>query len=275
MQSKTTGPQATGRQAKALHTKASQAKGRQANECLTTEPQATGRQATRRQANALQPEAPQPTAPQPAVHQTRQPATYGYARVSTADQNLSRQLDAFSAFGIPPDLVYSDKASGKDFERPEWRRLVRRLREGEVLVVTSIDRLGRTYDEIIDQWQLITRKRGAHIVVLDMPLLDTREKPNDITGAFIAGLVLQLLSYVAQVERESIRNRQAEGIAAAKARGVHFGRPACKRPSTYEATKASFDVGSITRKEAAARLGVSTTTFDKWRAQDAGGGASA
>ena len=201
----------------------------------------------------------------------KQPTTYGYARVSTADQNLSRQLDAFAEFGIPKAMVFSDRASGKDFERPEWSRLVRCLRQGDVLVVKSIDRLGRDYDEIIEQWRLITKERRAHIVVLDMPLLDTREKPDDITGTFIADLVLQLLSYVAQVERESIRARQAEGIAAAQARGVHCGRPATKRPGNYKVTKASFEAGHITRREAAARLGVSTTTFDKWRAEDRAG----
>jgi DNA invertase Pin-like site-specific DNA recombinase len=199
---------------------------------------------------------------------TKAPVTYGYARVSTADQNLSRQFDALAGFGIPEALVFSDKASGKDFERPEWRRLVRRLQPEDMLVVKSIDRLGRNYEEIIEQWRLITKERHAHIVVLDMPLLDTREKPDNITGTFIADLVLQLLSYVAQVERESIRARQAEGIAAAQARGVHCGRPAVKRPSSYGATKKSFETGLITRKEAAAMLGVSTTTFDKWRAED-------
>ena len=155
-------------------------------------------------------------------------ATYGYARVSSRDQNPSRQLDAFSKLGLPPERVFCDKASGKNFERPQYRRLVRRLREGDLVVVKSIDRLGRNYDEIIEEWRRITKVKRADIVVLDMPLLDTRAKPDDVTGAFIADLVLQILSYVAQVERENIRQRQAEGIAAAKARGVKFGRPTCK-----------------------------------------------
>lgn len=123
--------------------------------------------------------------------------TYGYARVSTKDQNLSRQLDALARFGLTPQQVFSDKASGKDFDRPQYRKLIRRLRKGDTLVVTSIDRLGRDYDDVIDQWRYITREKGVDIVVLDMPLLDTRERPDGITGAFIADMVLQLLSYVA------------------------------------------------------------------------------
>lgn len=162
--------------------------------------------------------------------------TYGYARVSSKEQNLNRQLDDFAEFGPKEDLFFADKASGKDFERPQWGRLMRRLHSGDVLVVKSIDRLGRNYDEIIDEWRHITKEKGAHVVVLDMPLLDTRERPDNVTGTFIADLVLQLLSYVAQIERENIRQKQAEGIAAAKARGVRFGRPAKKRPNCYKAT---------------------------------------
>lgn len=194
--------------------------------------------------------------------------TYGYARVSSRDQNLDRQLDAFEEFGLEWSQVFADKASGKDFKRPQYQRLVRRLRKGDVLVVKSIDRLGRNYDEIIDEWRRITKEKGAHIVVLDMPLLDTRDKPNNITSIFIADLVLQLLSYVAQVERENIRQRQAEGIEAAKARGVKFGRPAIKRPSCYEKTKKLYRAGHINRQEAADRLGVSASTFDKWLRED-------
>ena len=171
---------------------------------------------------------------------------FGYARVSSREQNLDRQLDALAEFGLERGQIFSDKASGKDFNRPQWKRLMRRLRAGDVLVVKSIDRLGRNYDEIIEEWRRITKERGARVVVLDMPLLDTRERPDNVTGAFIADLVLQLLSYVAQVERENIKQRQAEGIAAAKARGVRFGRPAKKRPSCYKATKASYLGGYIT-----------------------------
>lgn len=193
---------------------------------------------------------------------------YGYARVSTRDQNLDRQVLALEEFGLERGHIYADKASGKDFRRPQWQKLVRKLRTGDILVVKSIDRLGRNYDEIINEWRLITKEKGAHVVVLDMPLLDTREKPDNVTGTFIADLVLQLLSYVAQVERESIRQRQAEGIAAAKARGVRFGRPAKERPSCYGVIKESYLAGSITRVEAAERTGVCPNTFDKWLRED-------
>lgn len=194
--------------------------------------------------------------------------TYGYARVSSRDQNLDRQLDALMAFGVERRNIFADKASGKNFERPEWRRMVAALGEGDVLVVKSIDRFGRDYEEIIGQWRAITRVRGAAVVVLDMPLLDTRREKDGITGVLIGDIVLQLLSYVAQVERESIHQRQAEGIAAAKARGVRFGRPAKQRPAEYEAVRESYLARRITRAEAARRLGVSASTFGKWMRED-------
>lgn len=194
--------------------------------------------------------------------------TYGYARVSSRDQSLDRQLVAFFEFGLEESQVYSDKSSGKNFNRPQHQRLIRRLRKGDVLVIKSIDRLARNYEEIIEEWRRITKEKSAHIVVLDMPLLDTRERKDNITSTFIADLVLQLLSYIAQIERENIRQRQAEGIEAAKARGVRFGRPAIKRPSCYETTKESYLLGKINRQEAADRMGVSTTTFDKWLRAD-------
>ena len=147
---------------------------------------------------------------------------YGYARVSTRDQNLDRQLQALAAFPVEGRRVFADKASGKDFDRPAYRRLMARLRPGDVLVVKSIDRLGRDYNEILEQWRAITKRKGAHVVVLDMPLLDTRTTQNGITGVFLADVVLQLLSYVAQIERDNTHQRQAEGIAAAKARGGAF-----------------------------------------------------
>ncbi len=194
--------------------------------------------------------------------------TYGYARVSTREQNLDRQLDALVGFGVGREGIFADRASGKDFERPEWLRMKEALRAGDVLVVKSIDRFGRSYEEIIEQWREITKEIRADVVVLDMPLLDTREDKGGVTGALISDIVLQLLSYVAQVERESIHQRQAEGIAAARARGVRFGRPAKKRPGTYGATRDAYLEGHITRAEAAGRLKVSISTFDKWVRQD-------
>lgn len=189
---------------------------------------------------------------------------YGYARVSSRDQNLDRQLDALKAFGVEEGRIFCDHASGKDFDRPAYRTLIEGLGMGDVLVVSSIDRLGRNYDEILEQWRLITKERAAAVVVLDMPLLDTRHRMGDVTSTLIADIVLQLLSYVAQVERENIRQRQAEGIAAARARGVRFGRPPKKRPGNFGSIRTAFRQGDITRKEAARRLGVSATTFDRW-----------
>lgn len=194
---------------------------------------------------------------------------YGYARVSAKDQNLARQLDAFAKLNLAEDCIFADKASGKNFERPAYKRLMRRLQPGDVVHVKSIDRLGRNYNEIIDEWRHITRSKQAHIVVIDMPLLDTREDRGGITGVLITDIVLQLLSYVAQIERENIHQRQAEGIAAAKARGIRFGRPRIKRPSIYGETKMAYLDGNITRKEAALRLKVSASTFDSWIKQDA------
>ena len=144
---------------------------------------------------------------------------YGYARVSTKEQNEERQLIALTAFGVAADAIFVDKQSGKNFERMQYRKLIRKLKDGDTLVVKSIDRLGRNYEEILEQWRVITKEKRAAIVVLDMPLLDTRQN-RDLTGTLIADIVLQLLSYVAQTEREFIRQRQAEGIAAAKAKGI-------------------------------------------------------
>lgn len=194
---------------------------------------------------------------------------FGYARVSSADQNLNRQLDALGRFPVQRNLIYADKASGKDFKRPQYQRLLRRLREGDVLVIKSIDRLGRNYREVLDEWRRITVKKRVAIVVLDMPLLDTREQPDGITGTFMADLVLQILSYVAQLERENIRQRQAEGIASARRRGVRFGRPILERPEDYCDVVRSYEGGGVTRREAAALLGVSPSTFDRWRRADA------
>ena len=149
---------------------------------------------------------------------------YGYVRVSTREQNEARQIIALHQFCVPDERIYLDKQSGKDFNRPAYKRLLRTLRPGDVLAVQSIDRLGRNYEEILEQWRLLTKKKGVAMVVLDMPLLDTRNT-RDLTGTLIADIVLQLLSFAAENERVNIRQRQAEGIAAAKARGVQFGRP--------------------------------------------------
>ena len=149
---------------------------------------------------------------------------YGYVRVSTKEQNEDRQMIALARWGVTEADIYMDKLSGKDFNRPQYRKLLRRIKPGDLIVIKSIDRLGRNYQEIIDQWRVITKHKGADVLVLDMPLLDTR-KGKDLMGTFIADMVLQLLSYVAQTERENIRQRQAEGIEAAKIRGVQFGRP--------------------------------------------------
>ena len=192
---------------------------------------------------------------------------YGYARVSSRDQNLNRQLDALSAYGVEPANVFADRASGKDFDRPQYRELLHALASGDVLVVLSIDRLGRNYSEILEEWRRITKELGAAIVVLDMPLLDTRARDcggSDVTSTLIADIVLQLLSYVAQVERENIHRRQAEGIAAARARGVRFGQPRKPCPPQFERVRDIYEAGNNTRSQAAKRLGVCVGTFDRW-----------
>ena len=188
---------------------------------------------------------------------------YGYVRVSAKDQNIQRQLIAMQEAGLSEKQIFVDKQSGKDFERPEYQRLLRKLRRDDVLIVKSIDRLGRNYDEILEQWRLITKEKEAAIVVLDMPLLDTR-KNRDLTGTLIADIVLQLLSYVAQTEREFIRQRQAEGIAAAKERGVQFGRRPKPIRENFTEVLADFRSGQLTSREAAASMGVSPSTFYKW-----------
>ena len=186
--------------------------------------------------------------------------TYGYARVSTHEQNEDRQLIAMREFGVAAENIIVEKLSGKDFNRPLYQRLVRILRPGDVLVVKSIDRLGRNYDEILEQWGVITKKRKAAIVVLDMPLLDTRQG-RDLTGTLIADIVLQLLSYVAQTERENIRQRQAEGIAAAKAKGVHFGPRPQTLPDGFEELRLAWRSGQMTLRAAAEACGIPKSTF--------------
>lgn len=192
---------------------------------------------------------------------------YGYVRVSTRDQHEARQMMAMEAFGVDRSNIYLDKQSGKDFNRPQYRRLMRRLGKDDILVVKSIDRLGRNYDEIIEQWRCITKGKQAAIVVLDMPLLDTRQG-RDLTGTLIADIVLQLLSYVAQTEREFIRRRQAEGIAAARARGVRFGAPPKEKPTAYAALAQAWRQGEISSRRAAEQLRVSHPTFLRWVHQE-------
>ena len=188
---------------------------------------------------------------------------YGYARVSTKEQNELRQLIALREFGLTDRAIFVDKQSGKDFDRRSYQRLLRKLKDGDTLVIKSIDRLGRNYEEILEQWRIITKEKGAAIVVLDMPLLDTRRN-RDLTGTLIADIVLQLLSYVAQTEREFIRQRQAEGIAVAKAQGVRFGRPPLVQPKEFPAVHQAWLKKEISAREAARRLSVTHKTFLRW-----------
>ena len=186
---------------------------------------------------------------------------YGYIRVSSKDQNEARQRIAFKQFGVPDRQIYMDKQCGNDFERPNYKRLMKKLKEGDLLVIKSIDRLGRNYDETIRQWSLITKTIKANILVLDMPLLDTRKRGNDLTGTFVADLVLQILSYVAQTERDAIKQRQAEGIAAAKERGVTFGRKPKELPENFAELCRACQAGALTMRAAAQRVSMSMATF--------------
>jgi DNA invertase Pin-like site-specific DNA recombinase len=188
---------------------------------------------------------------------------YGYVRVSSKDQNEDRQVIALREYGITPELIFCDRQSGKDFDRPRYKRLMELLKPEDMVVVKSIDRLGRDYEEILEQWRIITKIKEADILILDMPLLDTRSN-RDLTGKLIADIVLQLMSYVAQTEREAIRTRQAEGIEAAKLRGVRFGPPLKQRPDDFGALAQAWSQGDITARKAAARLDVSHSTFLRW-----------
>lgn len=186
---------------------------------------------------------------------------YGYVRVSTREQNEARQLDALAPYEIPQKNLFVEKKSGKDFDRPVYKRLMKQLRPGDLLIVKSIDRLGRNYDEILEEWRHITREIGADVLILDMPLLDTRTKGRDLTGTFIADLVLQILSYVAQTERENIRRRQMEGIAAAKRQGVRFGRPTLPLPDNFNAIHKAWREKKLTLKQAARECDMPEGTF--------------
>lgn len=190
---------------------------------------------------------------------------YGYIRVSSVDQNEDRQIIALRGRGIPEQNIFMDKQSGKDFDRPQYKRMVKKLKPGDLLCILSIDRLGRNYEEIQDQWRRLTKEIGADISVIDMPLLDTRNG-KDLMGTFIADLVLQILSFVAQNERENIRKRQAQGIAAAKARGVKFGRPPKPLPENYHSAYQRWKAGKITGTAAAKECGMPLSTF-RYRAE--------
>ncbi len=186
--------------------------------------------------------------------------TYGYVRVSSSDQNEDRQMIALKQMGLKERCIFIDKQSGKDFLRPNYQKMLKRLRGGDLLYVLSIDRLGRNYKEIVEQWRILTKKIGIDICVLDMPLLDTRNG-KDLMGTFIADLVLQILSFMAENERENIRKRQEQGIAAAKAKGVKFGRPQIPMPADFVKIITAWNDGSISAQEAACASNMSRATF--------------
>ena len=192
-------------------------------------------------------------------------STFGYVRVSTKDQKEDRQLIAMHGLSIPEKNLYIDKQSGKDFDRPQYKKLVRRLKKDDLLYIKSIDRLGRNYEEIQNQWRVLTKEKGVDIVVLDMPLLDTR-RGKDLVGTFLSDIVLQVLSFVAENERTNIRQRQAEGIAAAKARGVRFGRPPAPLPENFHSAYQCWKAGKITGTAAAKECGMPLSTF-RYRAK--------
>ncbi len=185
---------------------------------------------------------------------------YGYIRVSTKEQNEDRQLIALRNAAVPERNIFMDKLSGKDFNRPQYKRMVKKLKPDDLLYIKSIDRLGRNYEEIQNQWRMLTKEKRIDIVVLDMPLLDTR-RGKDLVGTFLSDIVLQVLSFVAENERVNIRQRQAEGIAAAKKRGVHFGRPYVKPPSDFPDIVTEWETGRIEFKDALKRSGLAEATF--------------
>ena len=192
---------------------------------------------------------------------------YGYMRVSTKEQNEKRQQLALFNYGVAKENIYLDKISGDTFERKEYKKMIKKLQAGDLLVISSIDRLGRNYDEIIKQWRMIIEDIEADIKVLDMPLLDTTVNNDELIGKFISDIVLQILSYVAQTERENIRKRQAEGISVAKAKGVKFGRPKKKRPKDFEMIKERWIKREITSRQAAQVLEIPRSTFVLWARQ--------
>lgn len=186
--------------------------------------------------------------------------TYGYIRVSSRDQNEERQLITLHGKGVKDEFIFIDKKSGKDFDRPQYKKLVKKLKQGDLLMIQSIDRLGRNYEEVQNQWRVLTKEKEVDICVIDMPLLDTRQG-KDLMGTFIADLVLQILSFVAQNEREYIRKRQAEGIAAAKAKGVKFGRRPLPLPENFYEVHRAWRSKNLTLKQAAAACNMPVGTF--------------
>ena len=188
--------------------------------------------------------------------------TYAYVRVSSRDQNEDRQIFAATEFGVERQNIFVDKMSGKNFDRPAYQLLLNQLKPEDTLVIKSIDRLGRNYSDIIEQWRTITKEKRVNIIVLDMPILN--QVDNDLTGQLISDIVLQLLSYVAQTEREFIHQRQAEGIAAAKARGIKFGRVPITRPAMFNTLREQWQRGDFSARHAAKLLGVAHSTFLRW-----------
>lgn len=191
-------------------------------------------------------------------------SNYAYIRVSSREQNVARQVEAMKQQGISKEKMYIDKQSGKNFDRPQYKKLMKKLCENDILYVKSIDRLGRNYDEIIEQWRYLTKKKKIDIVVLDFPLLDTRQQIHGLTGKFIEDLVLQIMSYVAQIERENTKQRQREGIQLAKERGVQFGRLEAKIPDGFEQMYCLWKKQEISKREASRRLKTSHTMFSRW-----------
>ena len=189
---------------------------------------------------------------------------FGYARVTSKDQNLARQISALKEAGIDKRNIFTDRQSGKDFDRPGYRKLVEKLQKQDELYIKSIDRLGRNYNEILEQWRFLTKVRGINMIVLDFPLLDTRHSSGGVTGEFIADLVLQILSYVAQVERENTHQRQKEGIREAQRRGVRFGRPRIPIPDEFDKVADAVRQKKISLRKGAGMLGISYTTLRNW-----------
>ncbi|HBB60990.1 MAG TPA: resolvase [Lachnospiraceae bacterium] len=189
---------------------------------------------------------------------------FGYARVTSKDQNLARQISTLKEAGIDKRNIFTDRQSGKDFDRPGYRKLVEKLQKQDELYIKSFDRLGRNYNEILEQWRFLTKVRGINMIVLDFPLLDTRHSSGGVTGEFIADLVLQILSYVAQVERENTHQRQKEGIREAQRRGVHFGRPRLPIPDEFDKVADAVRQKKISLRKGAGMLGISYTTLRNW-----------